>query len=259
MLYRRQGFPEENEIVLCKVTKIFPNSVFVDLLEYNRSGLIHISEIAPGRIRNLREYVTPDRQVVCKVLRIDLEKGHIDLSLRRVNSHERSEKLEEVKQEQKAEQLVKNISKKLKLIPESLYKELMNAVGKKYPSLYLCFRDMAAGNCQLESLGIKSDLAQEISAAVNEKFKPQKIMLKAEIRLQTYVPEGIEKIKNTLAEVGKLSPAISLSYLGAGRYHLVVEEVDYKTAEKHLAKVKEIVDAFQDKSSSASFEREKKD
>ena len=114
MLYHRQGIPEENEIVLCKVSKIFPNSVFVDILEYGKSGLIHISEIAPGRIRNLREYVTPDRQIVCKVLRIDREKGHIDLSLRRVNSHEQSEKLEEIKQELKAEQLVKNLSAKLK-------------------------------------------------------------------------------------------------------------------------------------------------
>jgi len=51
MLYQRKGIPEENEIVLCKVTKIYPNSVFVDLLEYAKPGMVHISEVSPGRIR----------------------------------------------------------------------------------------------------------------------------------------------------------------------------------------------------------------
>ena len=64
MLYKRTGLPEQDEIVLCKVTKIFPNSVFVDLLEYGKSGMIHISEGSPGRIRNLRDYVTIGRQIV---------------------------------------------------------------------------------------------------------------------------------------------------------------------------------------------------
>ena len=89
MLYKREGLPETDEIVLCKVTKIFPNSVFAELVEYRDSGMIHISEVSPGRIRNLRDYVSVGRQIVCKVLRIDRERGHIDLSLRRVNSNQR--------------------------------------------------------------------------------------------------------------------------------------------------------------------------
>src|SRR3989339_907416 len=112
MLYRKKGLPEVDEIVLCKVTKLFPNSVFVDLLEYGDSGMVHISEVSPGRIRNLRDYVSIGRQIVCKVLRLDREKGHIDLSLRRVNSTQRVEKLEEIKQELKAEALVTNIAKR---------------------------------------------------------------------------------------------------------------------------------------------------
>ena len=41
MLYRRKGFPEEDEIVLCKVTKIYPNSVFV-----TENNLIELPEIS---------------------------------------------------------------------------------------------------------------------------------------------------------------------------------------------------------------------
>ncbi len=52
------GFPKESEIVICTVTNIQYNSVFVKLDEYkNLQGMIHISEISPGRIRNLRDFV----------------------------------------------------------------------------------------------------------------------------------------------------------------------------------------------------------
>ena len=262
MLYHRQGLPEENEIVLCKVSKIFPNSVFVDILEYGKSGLIHISEIAPGRIRNLREYVTPDRQIICKVLRIDREKGHIDLSLRRANSHERNEKLEEIKQELKAEQLIKNLAAKLKRPLEQVYSELTQKVFKEYIYLYLCFKDITEGKkdlVALSALGIEKQLAQELIAAVIEKFKPAKIFLKGEIQLHSYHADGMEIIRRTLQTIEHCSPTIKIYYLGAGRYHLIIEDFDYKPAENTLVKVREILEKFNDKLSTATLEREKKE
>src|SRR3989338_415982 len=199
MFYQRTGMPEEEEIVLCKVTKILPSSVFVDLLEYpHKSGLVHISEVSPGRIRNLREFVSEGRQIVCKVLRLDLERGHIDLSLRRVNSTQRVEKLEDIKQEQKAETLVKNIATKLKRPVAELYAALAPKILREYPYIYLCFKDIVAGKADLEKSGVEQGLAQEFTTAILDKFKPPKIEVKGEIRLQTYSPEGVEKIKATL-------------------------------------------------------------
>ena len=98
MLHKREGFPEEDELVMCTVTKIFPHSVFVNLDEFDRNGLIHISEVSPGRIRNIRDFVKQDKKVICKVLRINKERGHIDLSLRRVNDAQRRNKSDEIKQ-----------------------------------------------------------------------------------------------------------------------------------------------------------------
>jgi len=49
MLLKKQGFPEESEIVLCTVTSVRYNSVFVNLNEYDNSGIKQISEISPGR------------------------------------------------------------------------------------------------------------------------------------------------------------------------------------------------------------------
>jgi len=64
MFYKKKGLPEENSIVLCTVKKILFHSIFVDLDEYqNQDGMIHISEIAPGRIRNIRDYVAEGKKL----------------------------------------------------------------------------------------------------------------------------------------------------------------------------------------------------
>lgn len=257
MLYKRQGIPEEDEIVLCQVTKLFPNSVFVDLLEYGHSGMIHISEVSPGRIRNLRDYVSIGRQLVCKVLHIDRERGHIDLSLRRVNSTQREEKLEDMKQELKAEQLIKNMAKKHHQPAEKLYKTIAEAVLRSYSYIYQACKDVAAGEADLKKLGLEESLAQEFQVVILDKFKPAKVMIRGQIRLQTYLPQGIERIKETLFSIEQVSPTINLVYLGGGRYKLTIEDLTYESAEGHLAQVESILQNFQDKVSTAVFDRSK--
>ena len=249
--------PEEGEIVLCKVTKIYPNSVFVDMLEYTDSGMVHISEVSPGRIRNLRDFVSVGRQVVCKVLRIDRERGHIDLSLRRVNSNQRREKLDEIKQELKAEQLLKNIATKLKIPAKDFYRDISSKIFKEYSHLYLSFRDVVEDGISLEKLGISKNISEELTTAVLEKFKPKKVVLKGEIRLRTYAEKGVEAIRQVLEKIEKISSSINLFYLGGGRYKILIEDVDYKPAEEKLSKVEALIEKFVDKLSTASFTREK--
>ena len=257
MFYKREGIPEQDEIVLCKVTKIYPNSVFVQLLEYNDSGMVHISEVSPGRIRNLRDYVSIGRQIVCKVLRIDRERGHIDLSLRRVNSNQRREKLDEVKQEMKAESLMKNLSKKLKVPVDKIYRQVSEKVFEEYSHIYLCFKDVASEDADLKKTGIDQNIAEELTAAILDKFKPKKITIGGEITAKTYVSEGVEKVKKALTSIEKISETITVYYLGGGRFKLTIEDFDYKPAEKNLKKILDILEKFNDKNSVATFERDK--
>ena len=107
MFYKKKGLPEENELVVCTVKKILYHSIFAELDEYSKlDGMIHISEVAPGRIRNIRDYVREGKRLVCVVLKVDTVKNHIDLSLRRVSMSIRHKKNEEFRQEMKAEKLL---------------------------------------------------------------------------------------------------------------------------------------------------------
>ena len=97
---------EEGDSVLCTVERIAGTTVFVKI-ENNGEGSIILSEIAPGRIRNIRDYVVPKKQIVCKVLRISGDR--IDLSFRRVTQKEQKEIKEKTKQEKSYE---KNFGKR---------------------------------------------------------------------------------------------------------------------------------------------------
>ena len=76
---------EAGDVVLCTVDRIVGTTVFVNI-EGDGEGSIVFSEIAPGRIRNIRDYVVPKKKIVCKVLRIS--GNRMDLSFRRVTLKE---------------------------------------------------------------------------------------------------------------------------------------------------------------------------
>ena len=87
---------EHNQIVLCTVDKILGTTVFVKI-EGGGEGTITTSEISPGRIRNLRDYVVPGKKIVCKILSIKGDKVY--LSLRRVKQKEKKELLDKLSKE----------------------------------------------------------------------------------------------------------------------------------------------------------------
>lgn len=233
MFTKKKGYPEEEELVLCTVTGINPHSVFCRLDEYdNRSGMIHISEIAPGRIRNIKEHVHMGKKVVCKVLRINEERGHIDLSLRRVNEGQKRNKLNEIKQEQLASKITEHVAKELKQDPIKLYKTLNEKLAD-YGSLFGAFEDVTHDALDLAKI-VDKKTADTLTEAIKSRIKPPEVHIDGSLTLTSYAPDGVEEIKKTLKHATKAGADVN--YLGAGSYHIEVKAEDYKTAEKHLKK-----------------------
>jgi len=103
LVIKRSGYPSKGEIVIGTVTRVMDFGAFVSLDEYeNKEGLVHISEVAPGWIKDIRDYVKKGQKVVCKVLDVNPKRGHIDLSIKDVNERQRREKIQEWKSEQRA-------------------------------------------------------------------------------------------------------------------------------------------------------------
>ncbi|MBI2541874.1 translation initiation factor IF-2 subunit alpha [Candidatus Woesearchaeota archaeon] len=231
MLFKKQGFPEESDLVLCTVTSVQFHSVFVDIDEYGKGGMIHISEIAPGRIRNIRDYVKEGKKIVCKVLRINQEKGYIDLSLRRVNESEKRRKIEGIKRQQNAEKIIEIAAGKLGLKTEQLYDEISSKI-KEYASLYEFFEAAVKDGKLLESFGIDKKYISILAETINQRIKPSEVQIIGKFKITTFAPDGIGIIKESLKRAQEAAKGISIHYLGSGFFRLMVKASDYKEAEK---------------------------
>src|SRR3989338_5126431 len=199
MFLRKKGLPHEGELVLSTVTKIQPHGVFVRLDEYeDKSGMIHISEIAPGRIRNIRDFVKEGKVVVCSILRINRERGYIDLSLRRVSEIQKRNKINEIKQQQKIEKLLEQFAKDTKLELPKLVNELSTKLLIEYDSLFHCFEDISAGEYSLKALG--TDYADKLEEFIKTRIKPTIVEVGGTLKISSYAPEGINTIKEGLTK-----------------------------------------------------------
>ena len=233
MLLKKQGFPEESELVLCTVTSVQYHSVFVDIDEYGKSGLIHISEVSPGRIRNIRDFVKEGKKVVCKVLRINEEKGYIDLSLRRVNESEKRRKIDDIKREQNAEKIVEIAAKKIGIKTEELYKEIAEKITAKHASLHEFFEQTIKDESLLESLGIDKKHLKIIDETIKQRIKPAEVEIVGKLKITTFAPNGIDIIKESLKKAEDAAKGrIGINYLGSGAYRFMIKAPDYKEAEK---------------------------
>jgi len=212
---------EVGDLVLCIVDRIVGTVVFVKIPLENQEieGSIVMSEIAPGRIRNLRDYVVPKKKVVCKVLRISSQ-GNIELSLRRVTQKEKKEVIEQDKQEKSYLSILKSI---LGDKAEQTVREI-----SKSGRLYSFLEEAKINPENLERIAGKEESGKILEILNAQKKK--KTVLKKEIRMTSIKPNGISLIKKILEMFGE----IKVKYISAGRYTLELESEDIKNADKKL-------------------------
>lgn len=242
MFYKKKGLPEEGEYVLCTVKKILFHSVFASLDEYeHKEGMIHISEVSPGRIRNLRDYVKEGKKLICKVLRVKLDRGQVDLSLRRVSVSMRKKKNAEIKQEQKAEKIMELVAKKLNTDMKRLYDDFGNKLYEEYGNLNTFFQDFISGEASMEEAGVPKQYIPVLAEVVKEKIKPVAVEIESTLILSSEASDGIKTIKEALKKIEEVAEKnkydVKVSYISAPNYGIKVTAPDYKSAEKAMQEV----------------------
>ncbi len=255
-IFKKTGFPEEKELVICTVTKIYPNSVFVNMDDYNKGGMIHISEVSPGRIRNIRDYIRESKVIVCKVLRVNQERGHVDLSLRRVSDNERRNFTDSRKQEQKANKILEYTAQKLKIPKSQLEETFAKSLVEKYGTLNSAFEAVVLEGLDLKKEGVDASVAEVLSEVIHQRIKPPKVTIGGEMNISSYLPDGVDVIKKALIDATKKEHELMLNYLGGGRYQIELSDSEYKTAEQRLDKViKSVQKALDMEENTFSFHR----
>jgi translation initiation factor 2 subunit 1 len=230
---QEKDFPEQDELILCTVDRILGTTVFVKIDDYNKEGIIATSEVAPGRIRNIRDYVRVGKKIVCKVLRVSVETGHIDLSLRRVSLKERNKILSDFEREKNALAIMKSVLKERT-------EEIVNKIKKDYSKVLDFLQNASPDN--LKNLGINETETEQILKIVKEK-PSRNVSVKAHLILSSDADDGMIRIKNILSNLLEHNTDVDIVYLSSPNYSITVTSSDYKEANRKMDAVVEEISA----------------
>jgi translation initiation factor 2 subunit 1 len=263
MSLRRPEWPEVGDLVIATVVRITDYGAYVRLDEYDKEGLLHVSEVASRWVRNIRDYVREGQKVVLKVLRVQADKGQVDLSKRRVTKRDKKEKIQAWKKDRKAEGLLRTAAEKLNISFEEAYEKagalIENAFGDLHDGLEKTAKD---GIDVLLGLGIEKELAVTLEEIAKEKIQISLVSVKGILEIQNPQPKGVLVIKETLKhaqEVGKSEGAdVNIYLVSPPKYRIVVSAEDYKSAESILeTAANSAVEHITTNGGKGSFKREK--
>jgi len=260
-MFKREEWPEVGELVVATVDRVMQYGAYVRLDEYDKEGLLHISEISSSWVKNIRDHVREGQKVVLKVLRVDPERKHVDLSLRRVTRGERTEKMLSWKRSRKVESLLRSASKKLGIPPEEIHVKAGTLIEKGFGDIYDGLERVATeGADALLRLGVPNDLAAALAEIAKERIKIPMVKVKGTLNLISVKPDGVLQIKNALLSAKNIErphgEEITIHVVAAPRYRIEVLAHNYKEAEALLKQAADVAIAkIKESEGQGSFSR----
>ncbi len=249
----KERLPRYGELVVCRVTKINPHSAIVYIIEYDTTGLIHVSEVASRWVRDIREFIRENQYIVCRV--IDVRMEGITLSIKRVHREDTARKLNEFKREKRTEKLLEMAGKDLGKTLDQTKKEIGDLIIEEFGSYTKLFEMAIKTPDLLARKGLPDKWSKAIIEIARKNYSEKTFVVKAILKLSSVEPDGIGLIKRLLLKAK--SQGFAVQYVSAPKYVIVGEGKNYKEVESRVRLAgEEIVREF-NKHGEATFEMEK--
>ena len=239
MVRKSQEWPDEGELIVGTVYKVLNYGAFAKLEEYQgKEAFIDISEVSSGWVKNIRDHVRENQKIVCRVLRVNPKKGHVDASLKRIREDQRTKKIQHWKIEQKAEKFLELSASSLDKTLDEAYDEVGYELMDIFGDVYGAFETASdEGAESLTEEGIPQDWADAITEVAKKNITPPEVHISGYVDIETFVPNGVEIIIEALKAAednGDAEEEIKVLCVGAPRYGITVKSTDYILAEKAL-------------------------
>ncbi|MBS3815468.1 MAG: translation initiation factor IF-2 subunit alpha [Hadesarchaea archaeon] len=266
MVKRRADWPEEDELVMCTVKKVFDQGAYLTLDEYDdKEGMVHVSEIASGWVKNIRRHVQEGQKTICRVLGVDSEKRHVDLSIRRVKDSQRSWKSRQWKREKKSDKLLEQVAERVGSDIDTAYEKIGFPLRNKYGEVYEGLEEIAAkGEKEIDWLDLDEEWTSALMELIDSSVEPPSVEVKGYVDLKCPAPNGVGVIKSALtkAENESTEPEVSadIKYIGSPSYSIKVSAPSYKVAEKSLRKISDkAISVVEEEGGTGEFKTEREE
>uniref|UniRef100_A0A6U3TK79 S1 motif domain-containing protein n=1 Tax=Skeletonema marinoi TaxID=267567 RepID=A0A6U3TK79_9STRA len=203
-------YPEIESLVMVNVRTIADMGAYVSLLEYNNiEGLILLSELSRRRIRSINKLIRVGRNEVAMVLRVDKDKGYIDLSKRRVSPEDVAACEDKFNKAKAVHGVLRHLAERRKFHLTELYERIAWPLYRKYGHAYDAFKIALAeetgggsGDSATEdpftSLEVPSDIIEELKLYIRRRLAPQPIKIRADVEVSCFTYDGIDAIREAL-------------------------------------------------------------
>lgn len=218
------------ELVICKISKINPNSAFAYLEEYGIEGMIHISEVSSGWIRDIRQFVKTGQTVVAKVTR--LEDNHVSLSLKRVDKKQENNKIKDYRLNQRAEKMLQIAAEAMKKTLDKAYEEVGFALQENFGSLYEGFKISLTNPQLLKERGIPEKWIEQLKLVAEKTIIQKEFEFKAKLYIKTYKEGGVNIIKEIVTSARK--SGLDVRYIAAPEYLVKFKTMNAKKGEREF-------------------------
>ena len=204
---------------------------YVSLLEYdNIRGMLFSGEITLKRVNFLNRLLSVGKEEVLRVLRVDTQKGFIDLSKKQVKPNEIEECKQKFGKSKAVEGIIKKLSVNTKKSMEYLYKNIIWPLYKTHQHAYDALKALLNGDEHiLEGLKITDEIKEELMKILKEKLVAQPVKIKSDFKLTCYSFEGVEAIKESLLKgekKGTESIPIKFRIIGSPLYECSVTTIN---------------------------------
>ena len=173
---------------------------YVKLLEYdNIDGMILLSELSRRRIRSIQKLIRVGRNEVVVVLRVDKEKGYIDLSKRRVSPEDIVKCEERYNKSKMVHSIMRHVAEKTNTPLEELYADIGWPLNKKYGHAVDAFKLSITNPSVWDEVTFKSaQIKEELQTYISKRLTPQPTKVRADVEVTCFGYEGIDAVKNAL-------------------------------------------------------------
>ncbi|MDH5401663.1 MAG: S1 RNA-binding domain-containing protein [Candidatus Heimdallarchaeota archaeon] len=250
----RKKLPDMHDLVIGVVNKIAKHGVYVKLVEYgDLDGYCHVSEVAGAWIRNIRNYVRIDQQVVCKVLRV--KDDQVDVSIKRASDSQKKEAVQEYKRQNAALRIVDLISEKVKISSEDIRDMIEDEFISVFGTLYNGFEEFATVEEEaFVHVNVPEELKQAIVEVSLSSIQLTSISITSTLGVRSFAPNGVENVitflqsaEDVISQYKDITHEVST--IGSPRYRIYLEGHSYdelsdiyKKIEQKLAEVSKDLD-----------------
>lgn len=211
-------YPEVDDVVMVSVKNIAEMGAYVALLEYNNiEGMILLSELSRRRIRSISSLIKVGRQEPVMVLRVDKEKGYIDLSKRRVSEEDIAGCEERYNKSKLVHSIMRHVADTMDADLEDLYTHVAWPLYRKYGHAFEAFKNIVTDPDSVLS-GLTKEVKEmegdeEVTKTVpamteavkdalikniRRRMTPQPLKIRADIELKCFQFDGVVHIKDAM-------------------------------------------------------------